>query len=155
SGIWPPSNPSFEKPFGWRAFCPFMPLPAVFPRPEPGPRPLRRGVETAPAGGRRRERIGVVSSVFVVLDMGFLHGDEVQDLFHHAAKGRCVLRHDRAIDPAQTEALQNSLLNVGTTDRAACLRDLELRCHGYDPYAWISAVTVTPRRCSTDSLDCR
>ena len=38
-GICPPSNPGLTPP-PERAFCPLCPLPAVFPFPEPCPRPL-------------------------------------------------------------------------------------------------------------------
>lgn len=38
NGVWPPSKPNFMVPL---AFWPLCPLPAVFPLPDPIPRPFR------------------------------------------------------------------------------------------------------------------
>src|SRR5512147_999351 len=51
-GIWPPSNPGpFPPPE--RANKPLCPLVAVFPWPEPGPRPIRLRFFLAPFAGAR------------------------------------------------------------------------------------------------------
>src|SRR4029453_698131 len=71
SGICPPSNPPpLPPPEG--PPCPLAPLRGVFPRPEPGPRPIRLRRCTAPGAGRR-------SSSF----MG--HRQDVRRLGDHAA----------------------------------------------------------------------
>lgn len=73
-GIWPPSKNSLWMFPGCRAFWPFWPRPAVLPRPEPGPRPLRFFGRTAPSGGASLERMGMFCSA-----IGLLHRDEVDN----------------------------------------------------------------------------
>ena len=52
-GICPPSNPGLTPP-PERAFCPLCPLPAVFPFPEPCPRPLlKASLCLDPSAGRK------------------------------------------------------------------------------------------------------
>src|SRR5947209_13823443 len=52
--VWPPSNARWIWP-PVRAFCPFVPRPAVLPRPEPCPRPTRLSGLCAPGAGRKSE----------------------------------------------------------------------------------------------------
>src|SRR5215467_5476458 len=52
SGIWPPSNPGCLPP-PERANNPLCPLVAVFPCPDPGPRPIRFRFFLAPFAGAR------------------------------------------------------------------------------------------------------
>ena len=55
SGVCPPSKYAFPPPA--REFCPFVPLPAVFPFLFPGPLPNRVELTFEPGNGLREERI--------------------------------------------------------------------------------------------------
>src|SRR6516225_3089874 len=52
NGIWPPSNPRLNLNPD-RDFAPLFPRPAVFPCPDPWPRPMRFFACFMPFGGRR------------------------------------------------------------------------------------------------------
>src|SRR6185295_17510104 len=71
SGIWPPSNPRLNRKPD-RDFAPLWPRPAVFPFPEPWPRPMRFFGCFIPLGGRRLLRLISVFLQLVTWQVGGL-----------------------------------------------------------------------------------
>src|SRR5262245_52654104 len=111
-----------------RAFWPFCPRPAVLPRPEPTPRPMRRSLVTAPSGGDSFERMSRMT-----LSFDLLHRDEVHDLLDHPPERRRVRNGDLGAGSPQAEPLHDEAHGVGLADDAANLAHLELRFHPAPP----------------------
>ena len=88
-GICPPSNPLMETPE--RDFCPLCPLPAVLPKPEPIPRPLRFRAWRAPLLSLRSFSFITMIHSFVtfMLRLFFVIFDvyQVRDDIHHSSNG--------------------------------------------------------------------
>src|SRR5262249_18615521 len=131
---WPPSNPRLNlKPD--RDFAPLCPRLAVFPDPDPWPRPMRFFACFIPLGGRRllrpicwlptigelvNWRMGECTHQFTTSPILQLicHLYQVPHLVDHAPHGRRVLQHDRVADPAQAEPADHRPLVALEPDRA-------------------------------------
>src|SRR5881392_1095536 len=81
--VWPPLNARWILP-PERAFCPFVPRPAVLPRPEPCPRPTRLSVLWEPGAGRKLERL-------IGLTDGLLYQYKMPYLIDHAPNRRLII----------------------------------------------------------------
>src|SRR5262249_35797757 len=114
SGIWPPSNPRLNLNPD-RDLAPLCPRPAVFPDPEPWPRPMRFFACFMPRGGLRLLR-GMAL-------LGDLH--QVSHLVNHPARGGRGLQLDRMTDPPEAEAAHDRRLIVLEADRALEQRHLD------------------------------
>src|SRR3984957_3180767 len=141
SGIWPPSKPLMRTPE--RAVWPLPPRPAVFPLPEPMPRPTRMRFLREPALSaislsfivgflypwrmiateNRLPLFGIMLPLFLVDD-----ADEMLNLGDHAANRRGVLQLGDPADLVELEADQRRALRVVAADRAAGLLDLDHLC---------------------------
>src|SRR5438067_860210 len=119
-GVWPPSKWGLKP--RTRAYWPFWPRPAVLPRPEPTPRPLRVFLRVDPGGG--------VSLLRVSATVHLLHGHEVHHLLDGATEARRVVDHDLATRAAQAQPLHRRAHGVRLTDHALGLLHLQLRLHG-------------------------
>src|SRR5262245_41070221 len=119
-----------------RAFWPFWPRPAVLPRPDPTPRPMRRSLVTAPTGGLSFERMSDMTR----LPFDLLNRDQMQNLFDHAAERRRVGHRDLGAGAAQTEPLHDEAGGMRRSDDALDLFDLELlRLHPAPPVSGAGA----------------
>src|SRR5208337_2215824 len=116
SGIWPPSKPRRTPPPA-RAFCPLCPLPAVFPCPEPTPRPSLLLFFVAPFGTR-------MSKPSMSADL--LDVQQVRHGAHHPEDGRRRVVLDHSIEPAKTQCLHRCPVGRHAADGAARQRDPQL-----------------------------
>src|SRR5438874_5587704 len=97
--VWPPSNARWIWP-PVRAFCPFVPRPAVLPRPEPCPRPTRLSALCEPGAGRKSESF--------TDDLLYLH--QVNHLLDHTTHSRPVFVFNRLLQLAEAKCLDRSFL---------------------------------------------
>src|SRR5208337_2134423 len=108
SGIWPPSKPRRTPPPA-RAFCPLCPLPAVFPCPEPTPRPSLLFFFVWPFGAR-------MSKPSMSADL--LNVEQVRDGTDHPEDGRCRVVLDDRIELPKTEGLHGRPVGRHAADGA-------------------------------------
>src|SRR5215203_6176481 len=108
-GICPPSKPGLVPP-PVRALCPLCPLPEVFPKPEPGPRPTRFLDCVDPVAGFKLDRVIFFSMSYSKNERGLLtalvtgrHLDEVSHFVQHAAYRRSVGQPHRLLMMVQTQ----------------------------------------------------
>src|SRR5438105_2048237 len=130
NGICPPSKPRF-----WllpeRDHMPSCPRPAVFPCPEPGPRPILFTLCVDPGFG--------LSVLMPDINLLLQNPHQMRNFCDHPSDGRCVFSFTRCIQLAEPESLHNQLLLIVEADRApvvldsqlACGRFLLLACHDY------------------------
>src|SRR3954452_15247769 len=103
-GIWPPSK--FGRLFApEREPAPFWPRPAVLPKPEPSPRPMRLRSLREPGAG-----LSVCSPMRGSSAIGHLH--EVAHAVDHAARLLVVLDLDDVVDPSQAQRAQRVELDL-------------------------------------------
>src|SRR6516225_3603236 len=118
-GIWPPSNPRLNlKPD--RDFAPLWPRPAVFPWPEPCPRPTLFFECLAPLGGFKSLR-----SIGITHPLGANHLYQVSHFVNHPANRGCVRQLHGVPNPQEAEAPNHRELIPLETDRALHQRDFD------------------------------
>src|SRR5437667_12298142 len=93
--VWPPSNARWIWP-PVRAFCPFVPRPAVLPRPEPCPRPTRLSALCEPGAGRKSES-------FTASSYRLLYLHEVNHFADHAAYSGLIIMLNSLLEFTQPQ----------------------------------------------------
>src|SRR3990172_662243 len=159
SGIWPPSKPRLRlKPE--RDCAPLCPRPAVFPWPDPWPRPTRFFECFAPRGGRRFERLinpAILPFCNPAIARASLNGDQVTHFVNHPTRGRRVFEFDGVPDAAQAEATHDQQLLAIEPDRTLLERHLDggafgissLICHLSHALVLPNSSRVLPRSRAT------
>src|SRR3989440_1783274 len=104
--VWPPSNARWIWP-PVRAFCPFVPRPAVLPRPEPCPRPTRLSVLCEPGVGRKSESF--------TDNLLYLH--QVHHLADHSTYSRMIFMFNRLLQFAEAKRPDGRFLILRVANR--------------------------------------
>src|SRR5256714_6810533 len=104
--VWPPSNARWIWP-PVRAFCPFVPRPAVLPRPEPCPRPTRLSTLCEPGAGRKSESF--------TDNLLYLH--QVHHLANHSTYSRLIFMFNRLLQFAEAKSPDGRFLILRVTNR--------------------------------------
>ena len=146
-GSCPPSNP-IRTPGPDRAFWPLWPLPAVFPFPEPIPRPIRFLRVLEPSLGFKSVRLsgipGLLSLTFVSaskprgLGAQFFHGHEVLHLIDQTSGGVTIPNDDTLVDLPEPKGLNGRRLVFRPSYQASDQGDFHPtsfgRCGSSSPY---------------------